>query len=289
MCLPLSLRYHRIPSERNGQGRYDEAVHLRLSDQQPGKLIALSPVSGAPHVRVALARLESTNSPAAQLLAGDCPPRARLAVMSGSFNPPTRAHLGLAQAALATGQFDRLLFALAVRTINKEQIVGATLEERCAMLAALVRDEPRCAVMATNRGLYLEQAQAIQAASAPSDLAFIVGFDKIVQILDPRYYADRDAALRDLFTRASFLVAPRDGAGQGELDALFRQPENRPFAGRVQFLPLTHMEEQALGLSSTSVRERLARGEDVSSAVPAAVAPLLAQIAGYAGDRPSRP
>jgi nicotinamide-nucleotide adenylyltransferase len=206
--------------------------------------------------------------------------------MSGSFNPPTRAHLGLAQAALATGQFDRLLFALAVRTINKEQIVGATLEERCAMLAALVRDEPRFAVLATNRGLYLEQGQAIQATFAPRDLAFIVGFDKIVQILDPRYYADRDAALRDLFARAHFLVAPRDGGGREALDRLFQQPEQHAYAGRVQFLPLTHMQRQELELSSTHVRERLARGDDVSWAVPEAVVPVLHSIHGYAAPAP---
>jgi nicotinic acid mononucleotide adenylyltransferase len=207
--------------------------------------------------------------------------------MSGSFNPPTRAHVGLAQAALATGQFDRLLFALAVRTINKEQIIGATLEERCVMLAALVRNEPRLAVLATNRGLYLEQAQAIQAAFAPSDLAFIVGFDKIVQILDPHYYADRDAALRDLFARARFLVAARDGGGREELDRLFQQPQQQAYAGRVQFLPLTHLERQELGLSSTLVRERLTRGEDVSWAVPEAILPVLCTINGYTTPTPS--
>ena len=257
------------------------------SNEQPGNLAALSPVTGATHFRLALAHLESSSSPTAQLVSGDCPPGARLAVMSGSFNPPTRAHLGLAQAALATGQFDRLLLALAVRTVNKEQVVGATLAERCAMLAALVRDEPRLAAVVTNRGLYVEQAQAIQVAFAPRDLAFIVGFDKIVQIVDPRYYADRDAALRELFARARFLVAPRDGGGREELDRLFQQPEQRDYAGRVQFLALTHMEQQELSLSSTQVRERLACGDDVSWAVPAAVAPLLARIAGYAGEQPS--
>ena len=230
--------------------------------------------------------LDPSGPPQVRLLVGDCPPDARLAVMSGSFNPPTRAHLGLAQAALATGQFDRLCFALAVRTVNKEQIVGATLAERCAMLAALVRDEPRLAAAVTNRGLYVEQAQAIQAAFAPRDLAFVVGFDKIVQIVDPRYYADRDAALRDLFARARFLVAPRDGGGREELERLFQQPGQRDYAGRVQFLALTDMEQLELGLSSTRVRELLARGEDVSWAVPAAVAPLLPPIAGYAGARP---
>jgi nicotinamide-nucleotide adenylyltransferase len=247
----------------------------------------LSLESGVPHFRVALARLQSTNSPEVQLLAGDCPQGARLAVMSGSFNPPTRAHLGLARAALATGRFDRLCFALAVRTINKEQIVGATLEERCAMLAALAGEEPRHAVLATNRGLYLEQAQTIRAAFAPRDLAFVVGFDKIVQILDPRYYADRQAALRDLFARARFLVAPRDGGGREELERLFQQPEQRDYAGRVQFLPLTHLEQQELDLSSTHVRQQLARAEDVSGAVPEVVMPVLRTIHGYTTPAPS--
>lgn len=225
--------------------------------------------------------MDPNGPPAARLLVGDCPPHARLAVVSGSFNPPTRAHLGLAQAALATGHYDRLLFALALRTINKVQMVGATLDERCAMLAVVAEQEPRFAVIATNRGLYLEQAQAIQAAFAPQDLTFIVGYDKIVQIVDPRYYLDRAAALSDLFARARFLVAPRDGGGREELDLLFRHPELQEYAGRVQFLPLTDMEEQELRLSSTQIRERLARGEDVAWAVPKAVLPVLARIDGY--------
>ncbi|HEY8743393.1 MAG TPA: hypothetical protein VIU62_09855, partial [Chloroflexota bacterium] len=234
-------------------------------------------------LRQKLGRLDPEGPPEVLLLAGDCPPAARLAVMSGSFNPPTRAHVGLAQAAVATEQFDRLLFALAIRTINKEEVVGATLAERCRMLAALVGTEPRSAVIGANRGLYLDQAIAVHAAFAPRDLAFVVGFDKIVQILDPRYYADRDTALRELFARTRFLVAPRDGAGPVELERLFAQPEHRAYAERVQFLPLSQLQEQEQRLSSTHVRQLLARGEDVSWAVPHAVQGLLARIEGYRG------
>jgi nicotinamide-nucleotide adenylyltransferase len=231
----------------------------------------------------ALRHLDPQDPPQVQLVAGECPAGARLAVMSGSFNPPTRAHLGLARAALAMGEFDRLLFALAVRTINKEEIVGATLEERVAMLAALVSQEPRFAVILANRGLYLDQAIAVHAAFAPRDLAFIVGFDKIVQIVDPRYYADRDAALRSLFAQARFLVAPRDGDGSQSLDRLFARQENRAFAERVQFLPFGLQQQREQRLSSTQVRELLGRGDDVSWAVPAAIIPVLTRIHGYSG------
>ncbi|MGI8915430.1 MAG: nicotinate-nicotinamide nucleotide adenylyltransferase [Chloroflexota bacterium] len=232
-------------------------------------------------VQQLLEQLDPGDSPAARLLFGDCPRGSRVAVLAGSFNPPTRAHLGLAEAALATGRFDRLLFALALRTINKERNVGATLAERCAMVAALVKIEPRFAVVVTNRGLYLDQAEAIQQAVAPRDLAFIVGFDKIVQIVDPRYYVDRDAALGDLFARVRFLVAPRDGGGRADLDYLFGQAEHRAFRERVQYLPLPQLGGQEQRLSSTQVRELIARGEDVAWAMPQAVLPILTQIAGY--------
>jgi hypothetical protein len=50
-----------------------------------------------------------------------------------------------------------------------------------------------------------------------------------VQILDPRYYDDRDAALRRLFGLASILVAPRGDAGSADLEELLARPENREF------------------------------------------------------------
>jgi nicotinamide-nucleotide adenylyltransferase len=232
-------------------------------------------------LRAALAALSPDGPPEARLVAGSCPRGAALVVLSGSFNPPTRAHVGVAEAALAAGRFDRVLFAIAVRTIDKEHATGASLEERFAMLAALVAAEPRFAAVACNRGLYADQAQAIQAAFAPADLAFVVGYDKIVQILDPRYYVARDAALRPLFARARFLVAPRAGAGEAELRALFARPENRPYADRVTYLPLDALPEAERGLSSTRVRELLARGEDVAAVVPPAVLPVLRRIAAY--------
>ena len=229
----------------------------------------------------ALGLLDPQGPPQVRVLAGDCPSKERLVVLSGSFNPPTRAHVGLAEAALATGQFDRLLFALAVRTINKDEVVGATLAERCGMLATVVNSEPRWAVVGSNRGLYLDQAIAVHAAFSPRDLAFVVGFDKIVQILDPRYYADRDAALRELFARARFLVAPRDGDGLVDLERLFGKPEHRAYAERVQFLPLSRLQEQEQRLSSTTIRQLLARGEDVAWAVPEEIRPILERINGY--------
>ena len=39
-----------------------------------------------------------------------------------------------------------------------------------------------------------------------AELTLLVGYDKVVQILDPKYYDDRDAALHELFALARLLV-----------------------------------------------------------------------------------
>jgi hypothetical protein len=104
-------------------------------------------------------------------------------------------------------------------------------------MRAFVAGRRRDALVLLNRGLYVDEARTIRALLAPSaELTLIVGYDKIVQIFDPKYYADRDTALRALFSLAHLLVAPREGEGASALAALLAQRENCPFARHVRYL-----------------------------------------------------
>jgi nicotinamide-nucleotide adenylyltransferase len=164
------------------------------------------------------------------------PPRGRIGLLPGAFNPPTEAHVALAAAGRAAG-LDTVVYLLSKRTVDKERLTGLRLEERLAMLRDLAAASGD-AVAFVNRGLYVDLARAMRDARPDAaELVFLVGHDKIVQIFDPRYYADRDAALRALFELSRFLVAPRADAGQDELADLLAEPANRPFADRVR--PLT--------------------------------------------------
>ncbi len=225
--------------------------------------------------------LDPNGPPEVRTVVGNPALGERLAVLPAAFNPPTRAHLGLALAALDSGAFDRLLLMLSVRIIDKEATTGASLDSRLHMLTLVASGQPHVGVALCNRGLYLDQATAIQDALAPRDLAFVVGFDKIIQILDPRYYVNRDDALRSLFRQAHFLVAPRDGADEAMLDELFGRPENREYRSRVAFLPLSAMQAKEQALSSTLVRELLGRGKDAGWAVPPAIAGYLQRANPY--------
>ncbi len=164
--------------------------------------------------------------------------RAALLVVPGSYNPPTTAHLALAESALRALPQARLYLSLGTTIINKEQTERATLLDRVALLDEIARRRPQMGVLLTNQGLYVEQARAIRAAfPRASEIVFVVGFDKIEQIFDARYYQDRDAALAELFALARFLVAPRANHEAADIAALLRQPENQPFQAAVQVLP----------------------------------------------------
>lgn len=189
-----------------------------------------------------------------------------LAVLPGAYNPPTRAHLTLAESARARG-FEAVLFSLGTVTLNKPES-GLGLEERIQLLAEIAR-ESGFGVVLVNRGLYAEQAEALRRALRNIErLVFVIGMDKVSQIFDSRYYADRDRALSALFERAELLVAARGDLDHAALERLLAQPAARPFAHRIGWLEL---DPGVREVSSSAVRERLARGELASEWLPPAV------------------
>ncbi len=196
-------------------------------------------------------------APSQALVLPDSPaPAENSIVFPGSFNPPTSAHVAMLQQAW---QFARLhvptnvYAAISTHITDKERVQRPLLLDRVTLLETVLRKRVRdTGIMLFNRGLYVEQAEAIQRAFPQvSNLYFLIGFDKILQIFDPHYYRDREQALHELFALADFLVAPRAEAGPEELKKLLNQPENRQYAGHVHALPLSAAFRY---ISSTSIR-----------------------------------
>jgi hypothetical protein len=146
--------------------------------------------------------------------------------------------VALAESAKRSAKLDQLYWVVTTSIVDKERVERATLADRVvqAMCSAkAVRD----GLLLLHAGLYVEQARAARTLLPPeAEISLIVGFDKVVQIFDARYYRDRDAALRELFAEAALIVSPRQGHGEANLQALLAQPENRQFADRVSFCPL---------------------------------------------------
>jgi nicotinic acid mononucleotide adenylyltransferase len=199
----------------------------------------------------------------------------RIGLLCGSFNPLTLAHTELAERAHAVAGLDLVLFTLATVTVGKERVTGLSLEDRLLLLTLYTQSRPQLGVALVNRGLYFEQAQAFRVLCGPTvELSFVVGMDKLVQILDPQYYQDRDAALRQLFSLTSLIVANRGDMAQAEFEALLDQPQNRPYRSHITFCQLAG---EMADVSATTVREHLAAGLRVEELAPAESAMFLAE------------
>jgi nicotinic acid mononucleotide adenylyltransferase len=203
----------------------------------------------------------------------------KVAILSGSFNPPTIAHQVIAERAIAQG-CDASLLVLPASPAGKEP-AGMIPEDRLLALR-MAAHRSAAIVAATTHGLYVDQAEAAARAFPGADLTFLAGSDKVLQIFEPQWYEDRDAALERLFSLANFLVAPRGQDGP-RLRACLKAPENRRFADAITVVPL---HPSVADLSSTRVRGLLEAGADASGLVPPAVATLVHELQPF--ERPLR-
>lgn len=204
-----------------------------------------------------LDQLEPKNAPQALLAPGSPRPHASIIVFPGSFNPPTNAHLALLkQARLYAREHEQMYIyaAISKQTVDKERVERPLWVDRIMLLDVLLKRRfSHTGILLFNRGLYVEQAEAIRASfHNVRHILFLLGFDKIVQIFDPHYYENRDAALQKLFSLAEVLVAPRGDNGTEALQALLQQPQNQRFARFVHPLPLA---AQYRYISSTHIRQ----------------------------------
>lgn len=146
------------------------------------------------------------------------PFNSRVGVFPGTFNPPTVAHLAIAEAARDAYALERVDFVLSRSPINKEHVIVPSFEQRIAVLGRIAERLDWIRVVVTD-------AKLIADISHGYDVV-IMGADKWVQVNDPIYYDDsptqRDAALRRLPTVALFERTGFEVAATVELDAKFR-------------------------------------------------------------------
>lgn len=232
------------------------------------------------------ARLNRLDAGESQVLAvpGTVPPHGDIIVFAGSFNPPTVAHIGMlkqAQQFARQRQKETMLYAaFSRRTVDKESVERPLLLDRIVLLQNILRTRfPQGGILLFKQGLYVEQAQALRISFPRVErIFFLMGYDKIVQVLDARYYDDRDATLTELFRQANLLVAPRGDGGVEEIVTLIHQPENERFARSIHSLPLDTSYRE---ISSTQVRQADA-GSALLREVPWEVRQFMRKTRAYA-------
>jgi len=186
------------------------------------------------------------------------PPCGKLAILAGAFNPPTRAHLAMAEGALAV--VDEVLFALP-RAFPHKEYSGLEFETRLELLRAALAINPRFSLAATQGGLFIDIAhEARSVYGAGMDPFFLCGRDTAERIVSWNY-GSGDSIEKQLES-FQLLVASRKGAYEPP-------PEIR---GRVRLLDLPQSFDE---VSSTELRRRMQAGEPWRHLAPESIVHLL--------------
>jgi nicotinate (nicotinamide) nucleotide adenylyltransferase len=183
----------------------------------------------------------------------------RLGILAGSFNPPTRAHVALARAALSA--VDNVLFVLP-RLFPHKPYEGASLDERVSMLRTVTSCEPRLSAAVSVQGLFIEIAHEAREHFPSSSLFFICGRDAADRIVNWNY--GEPGAIERMLEDFHLLVAPRQG--------VYTPPAHLSQA--VHRLALEDYDE----CSSSHVREAIRAGSGWKHLVPEEIAGAVEQI-----------
>jgi nicotinate-nucleotide adenylyltransferase len=182
----------------------------------------------------------------------------RLAILAGAFNPPTRAHLAMAEAALSV--VDEVLFALP-RVFPHKEYTGAGFETRLDLLRAAISGQPRFSLASTGRGLFVEIAREARSEyGLETELFLLCGRDAAERIVGWDY--GEAGSIQKQLQIFELLVASRGGAYEAP-------PELRD---RVRSIALPPGLEE---ISSSEVRRRIQAGEPWKHLVPGSIVRLI--------------
>ena len=193
----------------------------------------------------------------------------KIGLFGGSFDPVHSAHVALAQVALTQLQLDAVRWVPAGQPWQKARAL-ASPAHRAAMVQLAIDDEPRftlerCELNRVGPSYTLDTVRELRAATPGARWFLIIGQDQYAGLHSWRDWK----ALLQLVTLA---VAMRPGAPTRV------NPEVERVAHEPVALPM-------MDISSTEIRQRVARGQAIDGLVPAAVAGYIDQHHLYRGER----
>lgn len=203
-----------------------------------------------------------------------------LGILGGTFDPVHAAHLRLARLALEALRLARVLWIPTGQPGYRNAPV-ASAADRLAMLRLALSGEPRFVIDARElrtgaSGYTVDTLAALRAElGAQRPLVLLMGDDQFAKLETWHRWKDLfELAHISVFARPGGSIAP-GRASEAELVARAEGAEGswreRP-AGAV-----IRVDMPPLDISATALRERIDRGEDVSTWVPAAVIDYIAR------------
>lgn len=177
----------------------------------------------------------------------------RIGLLPAVFNPPTIAHMALAEEAQRHFKLDQVIYVLP-EALPHKRIERPGTEVRLGWLATLAAIEPSRAATACRAGLVIEIVRAFQKALGNRCELFVIAGRDAAERYASWDYGD-DEPFAEQLQRYRLLVASRNGG--------YRIP--REHAGRILTFDI---DDQSGAASSTAVREAIRAGNPWRHLVP---------------------
>ena len=174
-----------------------------------------------------------------------------IGILGGSFDPVHNAHLAIARAALTELKLAKVLWIPGGVPPHREA-AKASSAQRAAMVALAIAGEPRFVldereIRKATPGYAVETLEGLHTELGPQvELVLLIGADQYARLATWH-------RSQDLFGLARIAVFARPGLALDDGD-------------RVSVVPMA-----PLDISSTAIRERIAKGEPVRGLMPDAV------------------
>lgn len=180
----------------------------------------------------------------------------RTGIFGGTFDPPTKAHVAIANAALENLSLDRVIFLPANQNPHKQETVPTPAEIRVEMLRAVVEVNDAfsidlCEIERRGLSYTYDTLQYLSEKLKDSELYFIQGADSLISF--PRWYK-----YEELLELATFVFFPRVGWDIEEVD--------KEILKKVTLFNNPHFD-----ISSTMARNQIRDGKSVNDLVEGSV------------------
>ncbi|MBQ8081932.1 MAG: bis(5'-nucleosyl)-tetraphosphatase (symmetrical) YqeK [Clostridia bacterium] len=179
----------------------------------------------------------------------------RIGIFGGSFDPPHKGHLAVAEAALKSGEVDRLVILPASQQTARGTLI-ASATDRVNMCRLCVAGMERMEVSdlearSPERAFTAQTLRKLRKQYRNDRLVFIIGADKLKHLAD---WADA----QEIFSLCEFLVCPRDGVDiKASSDRAIRQ------GARIRVLDVPE-----LAASSAEIQREIGAYEDSRELTP---------------------
>jgi nicotinate-nucleotide adenylyltransferase len=183
-------------------------------------------------------------------------------ILGGVFDPPHDGHVALARAAVTELGLERLLVLVVADPGHKHAATPA--ETRLVLAKTAFAGVPEATVELDGHSRTVD---SLEARRLPADTFFVLGADELAGFEDWK-------APRRVLELVRIAVAMRPGISREQVDAVRQRLDAD---GRILEFDL-----EPLPISSSEIRERVARQQPIDDLVPPAVADEIARLGLYA-------